>query len=612
MCDTLSTVYSFGSFRLNPAAGVLEDREKRVDVTGAPLRLLLILLASPGQFISTEALCEQLWPSRVHVIFEDCLKSYMHELRKKLGDSARSPRFIETKRGLGYRFLGEVRRSGPPVRLGRPRIAILPWSIETSPEIAIKARALEPAAMIPQLTEEITSELRNRLVDAIVTAPPYPLPGPVVAGMAGVQVAIRGVLERTGEGWRIRFEAWDGNGASLAVQLEATRPDNDQGQRMLLPGIDPPLLVGVGRRLSGWLAHRLLIPYRDDSTDGPTVPAEARESCQRGFYLWNLRSRWSLLAAVEEFQSAIRDEPRYSLAHAGLAYCSSMLGMYGMVEPGQAFTTAHEAAAQALGLHPVNPGALVARAVAHTALHFERAEAEREVRSALSIHPDLVEGWLGLSRYQVAGGRWDEVDATMEQIRKLDPVSPIVHAVSVFVELFRGRFDEAVRHGRLATSMAPQLPIAQAYCCMALSQDGQHDEAIAFARALAEPNPEFPPALPIAGWALARAGATDAARLILRRLQQECRQTHHVPTFTAAVALELGEKTEAVRWLQEAFRQRCSWLMFLGVDPRFDKLRSAPAFQTLLDRLRIKQTLSQEARSRTARHSRTAENASRP
>lgn len=608
MSEIQTTIFSFGPFRLNPATGVLDDGEKRVDVTGAPLRLLLILLASPERFVSTEALCEQLWPSDVHVGFEDCLKSHMHELRMRLGDSARSARFIETKRGMGYRLLCEVRRSGPPIRLDRPRIAVLPWRIGVSSQAT--SNSLDPAAMIPQLTEEIAGELRNRLPDAVIVTP-RSQPRPAAAGIAGVQVAIRGMLERTQEGWWVHFEAQDESGTSLVIQLDATHAHNDQGQRMLLPAVDPPLLMGVGRRVASWLAHRWMIPYRDYAEE-PDVPSEMRESCQRGFYLWNLRSRWGLLAAVEEFQKIIRHEPGYALAHAGLAYCSSMLGMYGMIEPGQAFTTAHEAAARALALHPVNPGALVARASARTALHFEHNQSEREVRSALSINPDLVEGWLCLSRYQVAGGRWDEVDATMEQIRKLDPVSPVVHAISIFVALFRRRFDEAVRHGHLATSLAPQLPIAQAYYCMALSQHGQHGEAVVLAHTLVVPNPEFPPALPIAGWALARAGETEAARLVLHRLQQECRQTHHVPTFTAALALELGEKTEALRWLQEAFRQRCSWLMFLGVDPRFDKLRSAPAFQTLLDRLRIKQTLSQEARSRTARHSRTAENAFRP
>ena len=574
--------FAFGPFRVEPGSGLLYRGKARSDLVGAPLRLLLILLESPASFVPREVLYRRLWPDIV-VDYEHCLNSTVRQLRAALNDSARNPKFIESKAKFGYRILHAPRN--PPRKTSaaasplRPHIVLLPWHIQRKPSIAGLATA---SAMLPQLMEELVADLRSRLPEAAISTPRQPS-APIETNDAeqNPRITLRGFLEEEGSGWRVWFEATDEDDRRLLVQLDPATPENATGQRLLLPPLDPPLLSGVGRRLAGWLGNRLLIPWRDHA-EAPAPSAPVREACLRGFYLWSQRSRPSLVTAMEEFRQAIRQDPDYALAHAGLAYCASMLGMYGIEEPRLAFTTAQQAAERALATHPANPGAILARATARTALSFDLHLSQQETRDALTINPELVEGWLALSRYQVASGRISSASVSLRQAERLDPASPVLHAVVAMAYFLCGRADEAVRHGQIAVSMAPHLPIAQAYLCLALSQNGQHAQASALAESFSAPNPDFPPALPIAGWALARAGGIAEARAILAQLRERRATTHFVPTLTAALAAALGNAEEALGWLETAVEQRCSWLMFLRVDPHFDSLRNLAAFQRLM------------------------------
>ena len=99
---------SFGAFEVNPRSGELRKSGIRVKLHNKPFQILLALLEHPGEVVMRKELHERLWPGQTFVEFENGLNNAIGRLREALGDTAESPRFIETIPRHGYRFLPQV------------------------------------------------------------------------------------------------------------------------------------------------------------------------------------------------------------------------------------------------------------------------------------------------------------------------------------------------------------------------------------------------------------------------------------------------------------------------------------------------------------------------
>ena len=107
----------FGVFEADLGARELRKQGRRLRLQDQPFAVLAILLERSGSVISREELRQKLWPADTFVDFDHSLNTAVNKIRETLGDSASSPRFVETLARRGYRFVGEVQwedRSGPP------------------------------------------------------------------------------------------------------------------------------------------------------------------------------------------------------------------------------------------------------------------------------------------------------------------------------------------------------------------------------------------------------------------------------------------------------------------------------------------------------------------
>jgi DNA-binding winged helix-turn-helix (wHTH) protein/Tfp pilus assembly protein PilF/TolB-like protein len=98
----------FGSFELDPDSVELHRDGVRVRIQEQPLKLLSVLLESPGRVVTRQELQKRLWPDNTFVDFEDGLNTAIKKLREALGDEKDNPRFIETVPRHGYRFIEQV------------------------------------------------------------------------------------------------------------------------------------------------------------------------------------------------------------------------------------------------------------------------------------------------------------------------------------------------------------------------------------------------------------------------------------------------------------------------------------------------------------------------
>ncbi len=110
-------VVRFGSFEFRPDLQELRKNGIRIKVQSKPLQILRALIDRPGELVTRDELCRELWPEGTFVDFESGLNTATNRLRVALHDSAESPRYIETLPRLGYRFICPVVTPQPPAEI---------------------------------------------------------------------------------------------------------------------------------------------------------------------------------------------------------------------------------------------------------------------------------------------------------------------------------------------------------------------------------------------------------------------------------------------------------------------------------------------------------------
>ena len=115
MSSNGSRIVQFGVFEVDQKAGELRRNGARVKLQEQPFQILALLLERPGEVISRDELQRRLWPADTFVDFDHSLNAAVRRLRDALGDSAESPRYVETVARRGYRFVAPVQGLGPAV-----------------------------------------------------------------------------------------------------------------------------------------------------------------------------------------------------------------------------------------------------------------------------------------------------------------------------------------------------------------------------------------------------------------------------------------------------------------------------------------------------------------
>src|ERR1700694_4785453 len=108
VAESSSQTRGFGVFEVDLRSGELRKRGVRIKLQEQPFQILSLLLEHPGEVVTREELRQKLWPAHTFVDFDRSLNKAMTKLRSALGDSADSPRYVETIPRHGYRFLAPV------------------------------------------------------------------------------------------------------------------------------------------------------------------------------------------------------------------------------------------------------------------------------------------------------------------------------------------------------------------------------------------------------------------------------------------------------------------------------------------------------------------------
>lgn len=106
-------LFQFGVFEANEPTGELRKHGVRIKLHSQPFQVLIFLLERPSEVVTREEMCQRIWGQQTFVDFDHGLNTAINKIREALGDSATSPRYIETVPGKGYRFIAPVARIEP-------------------------------------------------------------------------------------------------------------------------------------------------------------------------------------------------------------------------------------------------------------------------------------------------------------------------------------------------------------------------------------------------------------------------------------------------------------------------------------------------------------------
>ena len=316
------------------------------------------------------------------------------------------------------------------------------------------------------------------------------------------------------------------------------------------------------------------------------VQQAAQDAYLRGKYLLDSFTRQNLLQARAEFERAIQMEPEFAPAHASLALTYLALGSMGVLPPNQVLQLAPPAATTAVTLDPTHAEAALAAADVRFRLLWDWAGAEDAYRQAIELNPSYVEARGQYARFLSAAGRTADAMREAREGYRLDPLSMDLHGVVGITLYYERRFDEAVAHFR--SRIDDPSPRSHVGLGRAASAAGQHDVAMAALRRAVDLSGGDPSIQAELARAMAASGDVAGATELLRELEARRAEAHTyvAPQDLAYIYIALGQGEAAFDLLNRAVDEHAARLLWMGVDPRLDAIRTDPRFETLLGRLR--------------------------
>jgi TolB-like protein/Tfp pilus assembly protein PilF len=318
------------------------------------------------------------------------------------------------------------------------------------------------------------------------------------------------------------------------------------------------------------------------------VRSEAYQDYLRGRFFWNRRTEAALKQALGYFQKAIAADPGYAPAYSGLADSYLSLGaasIVGGLPPRQAMPQAKAAALKALQIDGTLAEAHTSLAMVHLLYDWDLAACEKEFRRAIELDPNYTTAHHWYSHCLLLLGRTEESLAESKRALELEPLQLVVGIHLGWHYLYARQYDQAIEQFRKTLELDPAFPQTQRLAAWAYLQKGMHPEAIAALRSALnslERDPEIEGEL---GHALAVAGRRAEALAMLEGLGHLSATRYVSPYSVALVHAGLGNRDQALAWLDNAYAERSDYMPYLRLEPMLDGLRSDHRFAALVRRV---------------------------
>ena len=396
---------------------------------------------------------------------------------------------------------------------------------------------------------------------------------PEIARELGVDAIVEGSIQRGGGRTRVLVQLISANDAQLWSQAY-----DHEGADLLSIEAD------VARAIAREIRARITAQERDHLARAGNIDPAAQEAYLFGAYHVARATGPDLRQAVEYFEKAIRLQPDYAPAYAGVSEAWQALGAFGVVSFHDTDQPARQAVRKALDLDPNLAAAHCQLGELFIMYDWDWRGAEREMRRAVELDPNSLRARVALGDLLTALGRFPEALEQKRRAVALDPLSAMAQS-SYGRTLYRARrYEEAIPHVQRAMELEPQVSLHPDRLADVYEQMGRIQDALPIRQKNAEDSSSY--TLASLSRIYARLGRRKDAQAALAKA------TRAEPPNELSLALAyfaLGDKDRCFEWLNKSVDDRQN-VMFWKVDPKLDPVRSDPRFQALIARLKVPET----------------------
>ena len=347
-------------------------------------------------------------------------------------------------------------------------------------------------------------------------------------------------------------------------------------------------ILGLQQEISAAIAEHVMTRLSPDRQRALarrlTQNADAYDLLLRGRHFLDQRTPGAMQRAIDFFQRATVADPGYALGWADLALAYGTSPINSDVDPRRVSSAARDAAVRAVGLDPDVAEAQHALGHVNWAFEWNWPAAEAAFRRATELDPSYSLAHQVLAHLLSQSGRHAEAELVMRRARELDPLSPLSYALSSQVAFQARDYDGALQYANRAIALDQEFWMGHQMRGQALEARGDAESALTSLATAARLSTQNSKPVSLTGYILGRSGRTVEARELLGTLETASHQRYVPPYALALVHAGLGDTDAVFDWLNRAYAVRDVHLMFLTVDPKWDRYRTDPRFGDLLAR----------------------------
>jgi TolB-like protein/DNA-binding winged helix-turn-helix (wHTH) protein/tetratricopeptide (TPR) repeat protein len=633
-------IFVFAEFDLQPELQMLRRHGVEVHLAKRPFDVLLFLIENRERVVNRAELLDRFWGG--HEVYDDALRKCVGVIRAALDDVGKSPRFIETRRGSGFRFIGVVSEAPaladeldqlpvtnqrlenqkPPTKNDGDRserqtapfapknrrvlLAVVALVLISLAALGFFAYRRQVNSVEPKTLTQVVSArhsiavmpLKNLTGDAANDYLSDGITESLINELSRIQ-SLKVISRGSAFQFKNKEAPAQDIGGKLGVETILEGGLRQSGEQLrvevrLVNTADGSVrwasdseqkkladIFAIQDGITCQIVTELKVKLCGDTATAPhsTQNVKAYQLYLQGLYHRNQLTQENLQKAVELYEEALRLEPNYALAHDGLAEVYMVMEFDSLVPPGTAAPKAELHAQKALELDGSLAGPYVVLGAVRTMQNYDLQARENYYQQALLKNPNHRTAHLWLANNFTVQGKFEEAEREILRVQELDPLSPGVRMHLSELYYYWRKPAQSLEQAELMLAANPENKGIHSFLAKAYAQKGEFDKA--FAALDKNPTDDVNRV-----YILALAGRTDEARNIVEAFAKSAAGNKN-PYCVGAMYAAIDERETAFGWLEKSYAMRQADLVSMKIDPPLDKLRHDEHYRDLLRRLHL-------------------------
>jgi serine/threonine-protein kinase len=340
----------------------------------------------------------------------------------------------------------------------------------------------------------------------------------------------------------------------------------------------------ISLTIADTMAIKLLEEDKAKLVKRHTEDVDAYNLYLKGRYFWNKRTEEGIKKGNDFFLQALQKDPNYALAYSGLADSFILLGSFDYLSPRETFPQAREAALRALKIDSSLPEAHASLAWIIMSYDWDLKKAGTEFGKALEFNPNYATACHWSAFPLLFMGKFDKAIQIMKQAQELDPLSLAINADLGQVFYLAQEYDKAIEQLNRTFEIDADFWKSHFHLGQVHLQKGMYGEAVSELQKALQPS-YSDWVFAVLGYAYGVSGERDAAFKVLDELNRESKKRYVSSCLRALICAGLGERDQALTFLERAHEDREFRLIWLNIEPMFAGLRQDSRFVALLKKV---------------------------